>query len=212
MLYSSKYWETFNEIEFDDKYITDTDGMTLYESGNSTAGNDDHSDNAHNDYPQKNLLKREVDALALKRLEDAARTEKDFLNVIDWWDRLDRNRERRERYHEIGRDNSSVPLEWGAGEDYRVIPASSGQVFWQEMMKGNFLDLIFNSPLEIHELVEDGELSIILRNLKDEYKELLYYLAVRLYSTAYVGRLFGQTDRNIRKKRAAILNKIRKQI
>lgn len=196
------------KIFFDNHYFYNLDNSVLKTDKKEKCMKDDEINN----FPQRKLLKREMDALALKRLEDAARTENDFLNVIDWWDRLDRNRERKERYHEIGRDSTFVPLEWGAGEDYRVIPSSVGQVFWQEMMKGNFLDLIFNCPLEIHELVEDGELSIILRNLKDEYKELLYYLAVRMYSTAYVGRLFGQTDRNIRKKRAAILNKIRKQI
>ena len=48
-------------------------------------------------------LKRELEREALSRLEDAARTEEDFQNVITWWNRLDANRERKERYHEIGR-------------------------------------------------------------------------------------------------------------
>ena len=45
-------------------------------------------------------LKRELRAEALRRLEDAARTEADFDVVVKEWDRLDRNRERRERDHE----------------------------------------------------------------------------------------------------------------
>ena len=45
-------------------------------------------------------LKREIRAEALKRLEEAARTESDFLTVVDEWNKLDRNRERRERDHE----------------------------------------------------------------------------------------------------------------
>ena len=40
-------------------------------------------------------LKREIRAEALKRLEEAARTESDFLSVVDEWNKLDRNRERR---------------------------------------------------------------------------------------------------------------------
>ena len=42
-------------------------------------------------------LKREIRAEALKRLKEAARTESDFLTVVDEWNKLDRNRERRER-------------------------------------------------------------------------------------------------------------------
>ena len=48
----------------------------------------------------KKRLKREIRAEALKRLEEAARTESDFLVIVDEWNKLDRNRERRERDHE----------------------------------------------------------------------------------------------------------------
>ena len=41
-------------------------------------------------------LKRELEREALTRLEDAARTPKDFEGVIAWWDRLDRNQEHRQ--------------------------------------------------------------------------------------------------------------------
>lgn len=37
-------------------------------------------------------LKREIRAEALRRLEEAARTESDFLSVVDEWNKLDRNR------------------------------------------------------------------------------------------------------------------------
>ena len=62
------------------------------------------------------MLHREARALALRRIEESARTEDDFQKVIEWWDKLDENRERRERDHEIGR--STVPLEWDADELY----------------------------------------------------------------------------------------------
>ena len=58
------------------------------------------------------MLHREARALAVRRIEESARTEEDFKEVIRWWDRLDANRERKERDHETGR--SAVPLEWGA--------------------------------------------------------------------------------------------------
>ena len=45
-------------------------------------------------------LKREIRAEAVRRLEEAARTEADFSVVIKEWDKLDQNRERRERNYE----------------------------------------------------------------------------------------------------------------
>jgi len=43
-----------------------------------------------------NMLHREARALAIRRIEESARTEEDFKEVIHWWDRLDANRERKE--------------------------------------------------------------------------------------------------------------------
>ena len=52
------------------------------------------------------MLHREARALALRRIEESARTEDDFQKVIEWWDKLDENRERRERDHETGRSTA----------------------------------------------------------------------------------------------------------
>ena len=64
---------------------------------------------------KRKLRKRDLERQALSRMEDSARTEEDFQNVVTIWNRLDANRERKERYHEIGR--SDVPLEWGMSPD-----------------------------------------------------------------------------------------------
>ena len=56
-------------------------------------------DDTGDEEPERKKLKRELRAEALARLEDSARTQRDFENVIAWWDKLDANRERRERYH-----------------------------------------------------------------------------------------------------------------
>ena len=58
------------------------------------------------------------------------------------WNRLDANRERKERYHEIGR--SVVPFEWGMSPDEIVIPAPIRNVFWKQILKGDFLDAIYD--------------------------------------------------------------------
>ena len=154
------------------------------------------------------MLHREARALAIQRIEESARTEADFENVLYWWDKLDANRERKERDHEIGR--STVPLEWGADEWYLSTRPSYDMILRRLMLAGDFLDFIFDSPETLHELVTDIDLSEILQELKPHLKNMLYYLFLRDYSTAEYAESIGQTDRNIRGIRETALKKIRR--
>lgn len=154
------------------------------------------------------MLHREARALAIRRIEESARTEADFENVLYWWDKLDENRERRERDHETGR--STVPLEWGADELYLSDRPSYDMILRRLMLAGDFLDLIFDSPETIHELVTDADLSGILKDLKPHLKNMLYYLFLRDYSAAEYAESIGQSDRNIRGIRETALKRIRK--
>ena len=154
------------------------------------------------------MLHREARALAIRRIEESARTEADFENVLYWWDKLDANRERKERDHEIGR--STVPLEWGADEWYLSTRPSYDMILRRLMLAGDFLDFIFDSPETLHELVTDIDLSEILQELKPHLKNMLYYLFLRDYSTAEYAESIGQTDRNIRGIRETALKKIRR--
>ena len=161
---------------------------------------------------EKKILKRILEEQALIRLETAARTEDDFRNLIKWWDRLDENRERRERYHEVLRNGDDFPLEYGASPDSLTFPGNLNHVLEKQVRRGDFLDVIFNCPLEIHELVSDSTLSKILAGLNDEQKELLYLCGVQYLSAAKVAAIQGKTDRNIRKVRFTLIRKINAQL
>ena len=102
-------------------------------------------------------LKREIRAEALRRLEEAARTEKDFQVVVGEWDKLDRNRERRERDHEILRGD--VPLEYQAVSEPKLIPRWMNNPAYRQLMAGNFLDVLFDCPCEMHNLTADAFIS-----------------------------------------------------
>lgn len=154
------------------------------------------------------MLHREARALAIRRIEESARTEADFENVLYWWDKLDANRERKERDHEIGR--SAAPLEWGADEMYLSGKPSYDMVLRKLLLAGEFIDVIFDHPETIHELVTDAELSEILKDLKPHHKNMLYYLFLYDYSTTEYADSIGQSDRNIRGIRETALKKIRK--
>ena len=154
------------------------------------------------------MLHREARALAIRRIEESARTEADFENVLYWWDKLDANRKRKERDHETGR--SAVPLEWGADEFYASDKPSYDMILRRLMLAGNFLDIIFDHPETMHELVTDADLSEILKELKPHLKNMLYYLFLRDYSATEYAESIGQSDRNIRGIRETALKKIRK--
>ena len=159
--------------------------------------------------PLHKMLKRDIEAEALKRLEESAVTEKDFKGVIKQWNRLDSNRERKERYHEIYRNDEDFPLELGAaiGTNFATNIHMLRQAF-----KGNFLEIIYDSPYEIQEHMTEQYLYEILRDLKPSYKELLYYRAIEGYSNSEYAKLEGCTDKNIRKKWAKMIGIIQDKI
>ena len=169
-------------------------------------------DDAGDEEPERKKLKRELRAEALARLEDAARTQRDFENVIAWWDKLDANRERRERYHELSRSGDDVPLDYGASANELFFPDTLNDVLEKQIRKGDFIDAIFYCPYDIHMLVTEEYLSEILLELKEDHKELLFLWAVRLFSSTRIAAIRQQSDRNIRKVRNTMMKKIRKEL
>ena len=114
-------------------------------------------------------LKREIRAESIRRLEEAARTESDFRVVVDEWNKLDRNRERRERDHENLRGD--VPLEYQAVSEPKLIPRWMNNPAYRQLMAGNFLDILFDCPYEMHQLSADPFISGMIKNLSDELKK-----------------------------------------
>lgn len=155
-------------------------------------------------------LKREIRAEAIRRLEEAARTEKDFRAVVEEWNKLDRNRERRERDHENLRGD--VPLEYQVVPEPKLIPRWMNNPAYRQLMAGDFLDVLFDCPYEMHQLSADPFISGMIENLSEEHKEVLYFLSLRLYSTTRLAAIRGQSDRNIRKLRKTIRKKLQRQM
>ena len=164
------------------------------------------------DSPQKKILKRDLRAAALERLEQAAKTPEDFKKVIKHWDNRDENRERKERYWEICRNDEDFPLEWCEASWGTVFPKNLNTYEAKQIRKGDFIDVIFDNPYEIHELVTEKYLSKILKGLSNDHKEILYLLAVKGCSTKEAEKILGKSDRAIRYNRATFLMNIRKQM
>ena len=159
----------------------------------------------------RKLLQREMRDEALRRYEEAARTVQDFKNLHATWDKLDANLERKERYHELLRGD--VPIDYDV--DYAsttFIPRWRNDPMERQMLQGYFLDYFCDCPYEMHDLTTKEYLRQILMGLKEEHKEIFYFLFLRQFSPQYVALMRGQTDRNIRKVRDTVLRKIRKKM
>ena len=183
------------------------DEMELEQELNQIKDDDLQQEDEH---PNKTMLKRELRAIALKRLEDGARTVSDFEEVIREWDHLDSNRERKERYHEIGREN--IDSKKDVAPLAIVIPTPINHAYWRQLMKGDFIDIISNCPYEMHNSLSDEDYSKIIYDLKDDHKELLYFLYLRDFTTNQLAALRNQSDRNIRGVRSTILGQIEKKV
>lgn len=158
----------------------------------------------------ESTILEQLDEISVERLEDSARTEKEFLRICKEWDRLDANRRRRERYHEIQQDAlSPVSSELYGG---RIFPSSLDAPEQKLLLQGRFLDILYNCPYEMHQLTGDAFLSKIVENLSSDQKEVLYFLSLQLYSTARLALVREQSDRNIRKVRDTYTRKLQWQL
>jgi len=142
---------------------------------------------------RREKLKRELRMEALARLEEAARTEDSFNEIVEIWDKLDKNKVRRWDNHEI------VGF---TDEEWKKFKGADG----------DFLDIIFDSPEEMHQLIEDGDISRMVKSLSRKQKDVLYLNAVRLYEIWQIALVKGQSERNIRKLRTLMFHNIRSEL
>ena len=151
-------------------------------------------------------LVREAKREALARMEDAARTEEDFKDVIVQWDKLDENRERRERYYEISRTEKTLEMGYSDG---LVFPIPFLHLAWREAIKGEFLSMIFGNPKEMWQLIDDPDIPALIKSLTDKQKEALFLRVVMLCTSEEIASCQNKTDRAVRKLYFAALGSMR---
>ena len=147
---------------------------------------------------------------ALRRLELSARTMSEFQELVEWYDREEESRMRRERRYETLRGD--VPLESGALPGGHILPHSMSQPTFRQICRGEFDDYLSTCLFAMHDLTERAHLREIVMNLKLDHKELLFFLGIRLYSTHKLAELRGQTERNIRKVRDTVQRRIHRKL
>ena len=139
----------------------------------------------------KKMLVREVKALALLRMENAARTEEDFIAVMQKWDTREESAARQQRRY--GFYTTLDLMDW-----------LSKQERWFK-----FLDTIFCNIEEMHVLVEDYDISKLIERLRYKPKEILFLTAICLQTPKQIAEFKGQTDKAVRKLRNITLDNLR---
>lgn len=147
---------------------------------------------------------------ALRRLELSARTVAEFQSVVNWYDREEQSRMRRERRYESLRGDT--PVEYLAPADGNIVPHGMSCPTFRQICRGEFDDLLCNCLFRMHDLTDRAHLRQIVMNLKQDHKEILYFLWIRLYSPQQLALLRDQTERNIRKVRGTVQRKIQKKL
>ena len=143
-------------------------------------------------------------------MESAARSEKEFAAVQQVWDDRDESRERWERLHEVLQGDA--PPETVV--DYAnavVVPLWLNDPTFRQLQRGNVLDYLSDCPYEMHDLTSKAYLRKIIEGTKEEHREILFFLYLRLFLPQRVAAIRGQTDRNIRKVRDVAVRKLRKK-
>lgn len=117
---------------------------------------------------------------------------------------------RRERRYENLRGDT--PLEYDALSDGDILPISLSQPTFRQICRGEFDDYLANCLFEMHDLTDRAHIRKIVKNLKLDHKEIVYFLGIRLYSTQKLADLRGQSERNIRKVRDTVRRRIQRQL
>jgi DNA-directed RNA polymerase specialized sigma24 family protein len=158
-------------------------------------------------------LKRDAKAAYLLRLEEAARTENEFMELVKMHNALDRNRERVIRRHETHCDDDGTPLEemdvFGRG----VVPPPLNHPYWRELINGDFISDIFDNPAEMWQIMEDEQIAEPLHYaLTEKQAQALFLSAVRLARTENIACYTDKSDRAVRRLIADAKKHIRQML
>ena len=97
-------------------------------------------DKARSSAELRKRIAQSVREEALRRLELSARTMSEFQELVDWYDREEESRMRRERRYETLRGD--VPLESGAIPGGHILPHSMSQPTFRQICWGEFDDYL----------------------------------------------------------------------
>jgi len=160
--------------------------------------------------PDKRILMRDARRIAITKIENAARTQEQFENVLIPWD----NMELIEKYRIRKQEPQSINTlrEYMLLERDVIIPPPFGDIWWRQLLRGDFLDTLNDCPFHIEQLTTSRPVRDFIMELSDDQREILFYWALRQWSPQRIAAIRKQTDRNIRKVYNNMIADMRKKM
>ena len=149
------------------------------------------------------LLIQKLAIEGLVRLESAARTEDDFTFLIKRWDELQKRRERKDN-REKGILLSNEMFDWSIFEGEKTMRGEE-----------DILSMIFCCPCQMHELMDDPDLSRLINKATDKQKAVFFPMFFkeckdkRKSKAVQIAVCHEMTERNVRKLINLMIDNIR---
>ena len=144
-------------------------------------------------------------AESISRLEDAARTQAEFENVIEWWDKRDKRIKDALDKKVLSVASATFDIGLYRKGDYRQKNVFSGRNFYYE----DYLNVIFCCVCQMHNLTEDGDLSRLINKATDKQKAVFFPRVIKGCTPQKIAECHGMTDRNVRDIVDRTISKIR---
>jgi hypothetical protein len=169
------------------------------------------------------LLLRDLRAEALARIEQSAKTEADFEIVLNAWNLIDLNNQKKDEEYTISLYNYKMDADTGEFSEIDEvictdtvfpIPYSSTlrSRYWRQIISGDFLDYIYDCAYEMHNYASSKHVSRAINRLTDNQKEIFYMIVIEGKSARQIAAYRNQTPRNINKIYAGALKSIHKYL
>jgi len=131
---------------------------------------------------------------SIERLEDAARTVEEFEEVVVWWDKLDKRVQEAFEKTVWSTDNDKF--------DWNKCAANMNQA--------DISYLLYQCICQMHNLIEDDDLSRLFDKATDKQKRILYLRIIRGCTPQKIAVCLEMTDRNVRDMEKKMTENIRK--
>ena len=132
---------------------------------------------------------------SIDRLADAARTENEFRKIVTWFDALDERTQN--AYNKKTRQLDRDVFDW-------VCYRNTG------LYEGDILSLLFSCVCQMHDLLEDSEVSALVNKATYKQKNVFFLRVFRGCSSQQIAACLDMTDRNVRDLTDKMVAKIQK--
>ena len=145
-------------------------------------------------------------AESISRLEDAARTQAEFENVIEWWDKRDKRIKDALDKKILPIANATFDIGLFKKGDHRMKSMFGGRNHYEE----DFITPLYCCICQMHNLTDDSDLSRLIEKATDKQKAVFFPRVIRNCPPKKIALCHGMTDRNVRDIVDRMISNIRK--